>query len=231
MKIHWRFEWVNLAMLAAMLAAAAWSWSSAGDHLPVHWGASGQPDRYGGRFEALLTLPLMAIALYLLFLALPAIDPGRANYARFSGAYDTVRTAIVAFLAALYGVILASYHGATLSLSNAIFPLLGALFIVLGNLMGKLRPNWFIGVRTPWTLSSKRAWTRTNRIGGWVFIAFGPILAAAGLSHREWAVTSVIIALMASVLALAVYSYLIWRSDPDKTPPAGTLPAEPNDSR
>lgn len=87
MRTNWRTEWPHWAMLAAMFLLAAVTWRSAPDRLPVHWGLGGEVDRYGGRFEGLLGLPTLALGLYLLLRWLPRIDPGRANYAQFAGAY------------------------------------------------------------------------------------------------------------------------------------------------
>ena len=103
--------------------------------------------------------------------------------------------------------------------------LTGGLFVVLGNLLGKVRPNWFVGIRTPWTLSSKLAWDRTHRAGGWVFVLLGVLTMATAVLHAGWALRVLGVAGVASLLGLVVYSYVLWRRDPEKTPPAGTQPA------
>jgi uncharacterized membrane protein len=103
--------------------------------------------------------------------------------------------------------------------------IVGGLFIVLGNLFGKLRPNWFIGIRTPWTLSSKLSWDRTHRAGGWMFILFGLLFMSLALARPSWFFISVITVIVTGAIGLVVYSYLVWRRDPEKTPPAGTVPA------
>jgi uncharacterized membrane protein len=96
-----------------------------------------------------------------------------------------------------------------------------------GSVMGKLRPNWFVGVRTPWTLASKRVWLKTHRLGGWLFIAWGPVeLLAAWLVPHASGLTPVLALVLLAILV--VYSYLVWRDDPDKLPAAGTRPADGN---
>ncbi len=167
MNFDWRTELPCLLLLGGMfaLATAAWSWVP--DRIPVHWGMALRPDRYGGRFEGLLGIPLLALGLYFAFLFLPRIDPGRANYPRFAGAYHTFRIGLLAFMTGLYGFIHMWLRGVEVSPVKAVPLLMGAFFVVLGNILGKLRPNWFIGIRTPWTLSSKLAWTtRTAPEGG-----------------------------------------------------------------
>jgi immunity protein, SdpI family len=225
MRIRWQSELPMWLLLAGMLALAGLSWSGAPDRIPVHWNLHMQVDRYGGRFEGLLGIPLLALGLYVLMLLLPRIDPGRTNYPGFWGAFTTLRLALTAFLAAIYLVIHLWMRGIEVRVDTVVPLLVGALFIVVGNLLGKVRPNWFVGIRTPWTLSSKDAWVRTHRVGGWVFVAEGLVFMAAGLLRTPWAFFASCSLLLAGIVLLFVYSYLVWRADPDKLPPAGTTPA------
>ncbi|MFI5372562.1 MAG: SdpI family protein [Candidatus Eisenbacteria bacterium] len=224
MKVSWRTEWPHWVLLAGMFALAAANWSSAPDRIPVHWGLSGQPDRWGGRFEGLVLLPLIALAVYALLRWLPRIDPGRANYPAFAGAYATIRLAVLVVIAAVYAIILLAMRGHAVEVATWVPLLIGGMFVIIGNLLGKVRPNWFVGVRTPWTLSSKLSWTRTHRLGGWLLIVIGVLFMATSLVHTRWAVGAVAIVAGVGILGLVVYSYVQWRNDPDKVPPAGTLP-------
>ena len=225
MKITWRTEWPHWVLLAAMFALAAASWGSAPGQVPVHWNLAGQVDRYGGRFEGVFLLPLVAAAIYLLMLWLPRLDPGRANYETFAGAYATLRLAVLAVLAGTYGVVQLWAHGRAASVAIWAPLLVGALLVVVGSLLGKLRPNWFVGIRTPWTLSSKVSWTRTHRLGGWLFIGLGVLTMTMAILGTTWAFRTMFAALVAVAIGLVVYSYRVWRKDPEKMPPAGTLPA------
>lgn len=225
MKISWRSDLAIWLVLGGMFALAAVTWPGAPDRIPVHWNVHQQVDRYGGRFEGLLGIPLLALGLYLLMLTLPRIDPGRANYAAFVGAFATLRLVLAVFLAAIYGVIHLWIRGLEVRM-NAVMPLLmGALFVVVGNLLGKVRPNWFVGIRTPWTLSSKDAWVRAHRTGGWVFIGGGLSFMIAAVVRTEWALWVASGAFVAGLAAVVIQSYFVWRADPDKVPPAGTTPA------
>jgi uncharacterized membrane protein len=225
MKVSWRFEWVQWALLALMFALAAWVWGIAPERVPVHFGVSGQPDGYGSRFEGLFLVPLMALGIYLLMLVLPRLDPGRANYTTFAGAYRWIRLALVALLAGIHALVVASAAGHRVPFQVAMPLLMGVLFLGFGNLMGKVRPNWFVGIRTPWTLSSKVAWTRTHRAGGWLFLLLGLLFVICAFVHTEWMLFGTLGVMLAGVLALIAWSYVLWRGDPDKQPPAGTLPS------
>jgi uncharacterized membrane protein len=224
MKIDWRKELPHWFVIAAMFLLAAQTWPSVPNRIPVHWNMVGAVDGYGGKFEGLLGLPLVAVGMYLFMLVLPRFDPGRANYAQFAGAYDTIRFAILAVFAAVYSLTVFSVRGNPVDMS-AINVLIGGLMIVIGSLMGKVRPNWFVGIRTPWTLSSKLAWNKTHRLGGWLLMVAGLVMIATAVMPAPWKVIVSSGTILAIVAFLFVYSYFVWRGDPDKVPPAGTMPA------
>jgi uncharacterized membrane protein len=226
MKTNWRIELPLLLLIAAMFAGALVIWPVAPDRIPVHWNFDGRVDGWGGKIEGLLGIPLLALAIYLLMRYLPRIDPGRANYARFGGAYTALRAGIVVLMAVLYGVILSTALERPVDVSRVVPIAVGALFVLVGTVLGKIRPNWFVGIRTPWTMSSKISWVRTHRVGGWLFMALGVLLAATGAFKLGSFGLVVIGAVIAAVVILFVYSYVVWKADPEKQPPAGTQPAD-----
>jgi uncharacterized membrane protein len=226
MNWRWKSEVGPWAVIAAMWVATAVSWSRAPQRLPVHWNLHGAVDRWGGREEALLVMPLMVIPLYLILTFLPRMDPGRANYERFAGAYRLVKMAVLAFMAVLHLHTLAPIYGIKTDAARVGGLCGGLLILLLGGVMGKLRPNWFVGIRTPWTLSSKLAWTRTHRLGGWLFLGTGLVVTVVALAAPRSALPAMMIGLVGSAAITIVYSYLVWRGDPDRQSPAGTSPAE-----
>jgi uncharacterized membrane protein len=227
MKLNWRSEWPQWGLLGGMFLLAALSWRSAPERISVHWGLDGAVDRWGGRVEGLLGPPLIALGLYLLLLWLPRVDPGQANYRTFAGPYRFIRLATLALLAALYSALVLSLRGVAIDMARVAPLLAGTLLVAIGSVSGKVRPNWFVGVRTPWTLSSKLAWTKTQCLGGWILIADGLLLAVAGVVFRSAsAIGAALGALVGSLLLLYIYSWRVWRTDPYRTPPAGALPAE-----
>ncbi len=143
--VSWKIELPQLLLIAVMFVFVAGPWSSAPERIPVHWDLSGQPDRYSGKFEGLLLLPLIALGLYLLLLLLRRRDPRRANYARFRGAYLVLRVAILMFLVLIYGFVLLWTRGILLDVL-LISILAGGLLVVMGVVMGRVQPNWFVGI-------------------------------------------------------------------------------------
>lgn len=226
MTTTWRRELPSLLLLAVMLALLATTWPLAPARVPIHWNASGEVDGYGSKTTGVLLPPILALGLYLLLLFAPRVDPGRANYATFQNSYLVIRTAVLAVVAVLYGVTCLAARGAGVSRSVVVPLAVGALFVVLGSVMGKIRPNWFVGIRTPWTLSSKDAWVRTHRLGGWLFLLLGLTFILDGLTARGWATRYLLGGVLAMVVILFGYSYFVWRGDPDKVPPAGTQPGD-----
>jgi uncharacterized membrane protein len=205
---------------------AMWGWNTLPDKLPVHWNLAGQVDRYGGKFEGVLLIPLIALGLHLLFLVLPRLDPGRANYTQFAGVYNVIRFSTLAMLATIYGTMLLAGGGYNVEVSTVISLATGILFIVLGGSMGKIRPNWFVGIRTPWTLSSKASWIQTHRAGGWLFVIIGSVQILGSFFLPPAATIGLMLCLvLGGSLGLYIYSYYAWRDDSNKTPPAGTSPS------
>jgi len=225
MRVNWRTDWPQWVIIGGMLSFAALAWPSTPDQMPVHWNLYGEPDRFGGKFEGLFVVPLAGIAVYLVLAFAPRFDPGRANYAQFAQAVMILRTAVIAMLGAVYIGLQLAAHGSRIDISKLVALVIGGLFLVSGSVMGKLRPNWFFGIRTPWTLSSKEAWVKTHRLGGWLFVAGGFLIMLSSVAPAPWNGLAIAVVAFSVGIVTVVYSYFVWRSDPEKIPPAGTRPA------
>lgn len=214
MRLTWRTEWPHWLLLVLLLVSLALAPT---ERVPIHWNAAGIIDGFAPKWLALG----LVVGIYLLFLVLPRLDPGRANYVQFAGPYGVIRLAVLAVLVVLIG------SGALGMRAQGLrHMLVGALFLVIGSVLGKIRPNWFVGIRTPWTLSSKRAWVKTHRLGGWLFVAWGLLDLAAGLLLPPAGQLVLLGGAGVVVAILLVYSYLMWRADPDKVLAVGTRPAD-----
>jgi uncharacterized membrane protein len=225
-KISFRAELPQWLLIVGMFLASAIVWPLANDHIPVHWNIAGQIDRYGSKWEGLLMAPVMALGIYFLCVLLPRIDPGRANYEKFQSVYRLIRFTLLGVLAVVHGMMIAVALGYPADVKRIVLFSVAAMLLVLGNSMGKIRPNWFVGIRTPWTLSSKLSWTRTHRWGGWLMVVLGLLAVVAAMVPGALGVGILIGTSVVGFLGLVVYSYLIWRRDPDRVPPAGTTPSD-----
>ena len=217
MRTSWRTELPLVALILAMFLAGVLIWNSAPDRIPIHWDGTGQVDGYGGKFEGLFMLPLIALGIYLTTLFLPRVDPLRDNYARFGNVYLIIRYAILVLLGAIYGLSMLWVRGVRLDIGTFVLVLVGALFLVLGNFMGKIQPNWFVGIKTPWTLTSRRSWTRTHRLGGWLFVFMGVVMILSAFLNSTEVLALIGPFVIGVVALLFAYSYLVWRGDPDRS--------------
>lgn len=221
------WEVLQLGIIAAMFIAAAVRWGSVPDRIPTHWNAAGQVDGYGGKFSGLLLMPIITAGLYLLLKYIPRIDPARRNYESFAGTYLLIRVVLTVYMAFIYAVLLLAIgREETFPVGGLIIGAVGILFIILGAVMGKFRPNWFAGIRTPWTLTSKLSWTKTHRVGGWVFIATGVATMLGAFINLEWAVYVMFIVMIPGIIFLVAYSYFVWRDDPDRVAAQDVKPAD-----
>jgi uncharacterized membrane protein len=225
MKISLRSEVPQLALIAAMFVLAAWAWPRLPAQIPTHWNVQGEVDGHGNKFVGLLVLPLTVLGIYFLMMLLPLFDPGRANYRNFAKTYNVLRLGFVAFMAVFYGATVAAAFGRPVDMTLVAFLGTAILFCVIGNLMGKIRPNWFVGVRTPWTLSSKQSWDKTHRLAGWLFLVMGALFAVVAFIHNTWTLAAMITTDALCLAWIVVYSYLVFRNDPHPMPPAGTSPS------
>ena len=207
------------ALIAAMFAITAWAWAALPSDaaVPVHWGLSGQPDRYGGKGEALLLTPIIALALTGVLAFVPRFEPRRRNFAASSGPYTVIWIAVLAFFLVIHVILVSAAMGRPIDMLVAFPVAIGALFVVIGRQMGKTRSNHFMGIRTPWTLASELSWEETHRVGSWAFMGLGALLALAGLVRSEILLLAVLVlAMPLEIIALTIYSYIVWKRDPNK---------------
>src|SRR5262245_11345892 len=205
MKFNWRIELPQLLVIGVMFAAAAWAWPQLPDRLPTHWNIHGEVDGWGNKFMGLLFMPLLVLGLYLLLLLLPLVDPGKANYQNFQKAYGIIRIVLVAYMATIYAATQFAAFGHAVNMTTVILPLVGVLFIILGNFLGKIRPNWFVGIRTPWTLSSQLSWDKTHRLAGWLFILMGLLFFPVALIQTTWSLIALLVIDAVFLVLMVVY--------------------------
>ena len=159
-------------------------------------------------------MPLMSLAMLGLFLLIPSIDPLKANIAQFRGTFNTFIALIIAFMIYIHGLTLAwslGYQG--FKMSMAMLPFMGVLFIFIGLLMRKAKRNWFIGIRTPWTLSSDRVWDETHRLGAILFMASGVLAIIGAFFGGMTAFWLMFVPLIGSAIFLIVYSYVLYQRE------------------
>ena len=207
---------IGTILLAALMAAfALWAAGQvpAGAELPVHWNAAGEVDDTMPALPALLMPPGLALALGLLFAIIPAIEPLQD---RLEGSAPLLRASWLGTLGLLVAVqcfIAAPILGLEPG-PSAIVILVGILFLVLGNMMPKSRPGFFVGIRTPWTITDADNWIATHRLAGKLFLAAGLAMIAAGVIDMPGELRMVLVlgAALGAGLIPAVYSWHLWNT-------------------
>jgi uncharacterized membrane protein len=148
--------------------------------------------------------------LYVLFVAIRRSSPRGFRVEAFAGAFELVQAAILAFLLTLHAGMLLAGLGEPVSMNRVVCVGMGLLFVVIGNFMGKFTRNFFVGIRTPWTLASDEVWLRTHRLGGKLFVAGGLVVLGAGLLGVRSLVPFMLLPIVLALVP-AVYSYVLYR--------------------
>lgn len=205
-----------MKITAAVLVLAAFAISFAifpllPETMPVHWDLHGKANGFQSKMFGAFTMPFVVLGLALLFALLPRISPRGFEIDADSRAFRAITISILVFTIAIHTVVLLSAAGVRVAMARVIPILLGAMFASLGNYLGKIKRNFFIGIRTPWTLADDDVWFRTHRFSGKLFVAAGILSMIGGLAFGDRAFAFVIGAVMVTALVSIVYSYVIYQ--------------------
>ncbi|WP_410507317.1 SdpI family protein [Methanosarcina hadiensis] len=182
------------------------------EQMATHWNSQGEVNGYMPKLWGLFFMPLVITGLAIMFLVIPKIDPRKENIAKFRKYYDGFIVILILFMVAVHLQILLWNTGIRIS-PNAVIPLgIGLLFYYMGVLMENAERNWFIGIRTPWTLSSDSVWKRTNRLGGKLFKIAG-IAAVFGAFFPEYAIYFILVPALIVAGITVVYSYIEYQKE------------------
>ena len=185
--------------------------------VPMHWGIDGNVDRYGDKMELFL-LAGMNILMAVMMYGLPKIDPKKRNYERFQGSYEWMIIWIMAFYVVIMGVVLLeTMNPGRFDIGRVICSMVGILFIAIGNMMPKVKNNFFMGIKTPWALSSDAVWNKTHRLGGKCFVFGGVLMILSGFlgdGKIMFAATMLMVAVIAVVPM--VMSYIWYKQEMQK---------------
>jgi uncharacterized membrane protein len=206
-------KWIPIVLIAAATIASVIAYPAMPERVPTHWNMAGDVDGWSSRFLGAWLMPLMMAVILIILRVVPLIDPRRANYAKFSGAYEAIVSVTMVFMFGLHLMLLAAATGSKVPVGRIVPGAVGLFFVFIGWLLPKAHPNWFIGIRTPWTLTSDVAWEKTHRLGGVLFAACGVATMIAALVVPEQAIWILIATTVATVVSLLAYSFIVWKRD------------------
>jgi uncharacterized membrane protein len=209
-KISWPIFGIQLCIVASMLIAGFLLWDSLPEMMPSHWNLEGEIDAYMEKSTWIWIFPGITLLLVLMFPFFSRIDPKKEKYELFRRPWLILQMVFVGFFAYLYFVSLYLTLNPEISITGFVFGGMGVMFILIGNYLGKVRQNWFLGIRTPWTLDNEEVWNKTQRLAGWLFLIAGLVVFAEAFIQWQIAwVMGVVIAV--AVIVPVVYSYLLHR--------------------
>ncbi len=211
-----RRRWFGLVIAALAVVVSIWAYPQLPPTIATHWNVGGTADGFSSRATAVLIMPLVIIGLTGLFNVLPKLDPRGANYAKFIDTYWLIANAVMLFILIGHGMIIATGLGYPVKVDRFMPIGIGLLFIVLGNYLTRVEPNWFIGIRTPWTLSSDTVWRKTHRTGGWLMVVGGFVLAASVFLPQGAFLPLLIAAILIVAVIPVVQSYILWKREQGK---------------
>jgi uncharacterized membrane protein len=203
----------TLAIIFILLnfALAIYFYPQLPDQLASHWNSNGEVDSYMSRDMGTFLLPVMAVAIYLLMLYLPRLDPLKKNYKQFQSEYDSFILVMSIFFTYIYTLTIVFNLGFYFNMSQAVPPVMSLLFLFIANLMKKSKRNWFVGIRNPWTLSSEKVWNKTHKLGSLIFKLFAVVFLFPMFIPNS--MTIVITILLAGVTGLFIYSYMEYKKE------------------
>ena len=205
-------EKIILGILMLSFAIGIFLYPQMPDQMASHWNAQGKVDGYMPKFWGLFLMPLTSIFLFLLFVLIPKIDPLKANIDKFRDYYDGFVVFMITFLFYIYLLTIFWNLDIRFNMTRLLAPALGILFYYCGILINNAKRNWFIGIRTPWTLSSEKVWDKTHKIGGKLFKIAG-IIALCGAFFQNYVLFLVLVPVISVSIYTIVYSYFEYQRE------------------
>jgi uncharacterized membrane protein len=199
-------EGIPLLIILIPFVFIALNYAAFPEQVPIHFGLDGEPNDYAPKSYGVFLLPGINLFVYLFFKLMPVIDPRKKSYEQFSDKFDIIRTLIHLLLSVLTILIGLYSLGEKINISSVMNYVLIIFFLVLGNYIGNVRTNYFIGIRVPWTLENEKVWTLTHRFAGKVWVITSLIM----LGIFYFTSNNIIFPYYIGVIALApiIYSYI-----------------------
>lgn len=203
-------EIIPTILLIVVAISSFFFYANFPERVPVHWNIAGEVDNWGSPLTAAFLFPLIIIVVYLLMLFVPYLDPKKQQYNKFRKVYHIIKLLLVLFCVAIYYLTSFNALGHNLPIGITVPILVGVLFIIVGAYMSKIKQNWFMGIRTPWTLSSQQVWDKSHRFGGKMFMLSGFLMIINGLAPVSWRIAIFIAAILIVIIGTVGGSYYFY---------------------
>jgi uncharacterized membrane protein len=205
-------EIITLGITVLAFVVGIYLYPQLPEKIASHWNTHGQVDGYMAKFWGLFLLPIILVGLALLFVAIPRIDPLKANIEKFRKHFDGFIILFFVFMLSIYFQVVLWNIGVEIS-PNVTLPIgLGLLFFYVGILCENAKRNWFIGIRTPWTMSNDVVWDKTHKVGGKLFKIAG-VAAFIGIFFQSYAVFFILVPVILTAAYTVIYSYFEYQKE------------------
>ena len=199
-----------LAIIIASIGLGLYAYPMLPEKVASHWGMNGEVNGYMPSFWGAFLMPMISIAMFLIFLVIPRIDPKKQNIEKFRKYFDAFIILFFLFLFYLDALTIYWNLGGRFNMTQMLAPAFGVLFFAIGIMVSHAESNWSIGIRTPWTLSNVTVWKKTHALGGRLFMYSG-VLALGGVVVPQIAIWLMLVPVLLTALVTVVYSYLEYR--------------------
>lgn len=201
----------KLLIVFFMMLTGIYFYPQLPDIIPTHWWINGKPDAMGSKLFSLIMIPSIVLVMVILFPILSKMDPKKENYEKFANIWEIFQFAIIWFFAYIYFVIIYASLHPEINISPFMISWIWILFIILGNYMGKIRQNYFVGIKLPWTLENEEVWNKTHRLSGKIFLIWWLFLLID--SYLLFYPFALLVTILVFILIIPIwYSYYIFKN-------------------
>lgn len=211
MKLYDKKEVLPIVLILIIMAVGLFLYPQLPERVPSHWGINGEVNGWSSRTFAVFFFPALILGIYLLMSFLPLMDPYRANIEKFAKWYFWFKVAFLVFFGALYLMTLWAGLGYEINVGRYVTLGVAALFAVIGLVLPKMKKNYMIGIRLPWTLHSEIVWDKTHKFGGQLFLGLAVLVALASFLPGVWTFGTLLVGIFLLLLILIWYSYQEYR--------------------
>lgn len=183
--------------------------------VPIHWNYRWEVDNVADK-NNIFILALIPLVMTVVFELLPKLDPKKDNYEKHSKAYNKLKYAIVILMIVLDWITVLTAIKTNIRMNIVMPIILGILFILIGNYLPKIKSNFFVGIRNPWTITDDYVWRKTHKAGGYLFAVIGLLMMVMGFMNNDLIDMAVMCLLVIGIVGINIYSYMLYRKQRTK---------------
>jgi uncharacterized membrane protein len=202
---------ILLAIIVASFALGTFFYPQLPAKIASHWNSVGEVNGYMGKFWGTFLLPIIMLGIFAIYVAIPFLDPLKGNIQTFRKSYNAFWVLFETFFLYIYSMTIVWNLGYMFNFTTAIVPAIAVLFFFIGSFLKNVKRNWFVGIRTPWTLSSDEVWEKTHKLGGKLFQASALISLLALVVRGDIVIFIILVPVIVSAGIAVAYSYVEYK--------------------